>query len=220
MINLMEREFVDKKKWATREDMMDMVIISESTPGGVAINSATFVGYKMGGVLAAVVATLGIVLPSFILVAAVYFAMGAVLDNIWVAAALKGIRICVVVLIFNAVMSLFGLMERNAYGFVVLIASFVVATFTNFSVIYLILIGGVLGVLYTRLIKKDAKLPVSRIRRELLNEEEAGPGFDGQNQENVSAEKRELSSGTEGARDFGYDKEEPADGDSGAEDGK
>ncbi len=170
MISLMEREFVEKKKWITKEDIMDMVIISESTPGGVAINSATFIGTKIGGVFAAALATLGIVLPSFLIVAALYFVIGSVLDNIWVAAAFKGIRICVVVLIFRAVFSLFGLMERNIYGYVMLLASFAVATFTNFSIIYMILIGGVLGVLYTRFVKKDAKLPVCNLKKELLNE--------------------------------------------------
>ena len=170
MISLMEHEFVEKRKWVSKEDIMDMIIVSESTPGGVAINSATFIGTKMGGVFAAILATLGIVLPSFLIVAAVYFVLGSVLNNVWVAAAFKGIRICVVVLIFRAVLSLFGLMERNAYSYVMLLASFAVATFTNFNIIYMILIGGVLGVLYTRFVKKQDKLPVSNLKRDPLDE--------------------------------------------------
>jgi len=154
MISVIEREVVDKRNWCSREDIMDMVVIAESTPGVIAVNSATFVGYKTAGVLGAIIATIGVTLPSFLIISGLYFAMDAFLTNVYVAAAFKGVRICVAVLIFRAVISLFNLMDKKAFCFVLLVGSFIVATFTDFNVIFIILIGAILGLLYTNFIDK------------------------------------------------------------------
>ncbi|MDD4832696.1 MAG: chromate transporter [Clostridia bacterium] len=161
MISVIEREVVDKRGWCSKEDMMDMVVIAESTPGVIAVNSATFVGYKTAGILGAIIATLGVILPSFLIISGLYFAMDAFLTNVYVAAAFKGVRICVAVLIFRAVISLFNLMDKKAFCFVLLIGAFVVATFTDFNVIFIILIGAAIGLIYTNFIDKKQKVTFS-----------------------------------------------------------
>jgi chromate transporter len=179
MIAIMENEFVTKRNWITKEDIMDMVIVAESTPGGVAINAAIFIGHKVGGFLAAFIGAIGIVLPSYLIVAAIYFVLGSILDNIWVAAAFKGIRICVVVLIFRAILSLFKMMEHNWFGYILLLAAFGVTAFTNFNVIYVILIGAVLGIIYTSFAKKD-KLPAANIAESRLSAQKKSHKADGE----------------------------------------
>lgn len=101
MISVIENACVEKKQWITHDDMMNITVIAESTPGPVAINCATFVGYKKKGVIGALVATLGVVLPSFVII----FLIAKVLDNFleyrWIAAAFKGIKLAVGVLILD-----------------------------------------------------------------------------------------------------------------------
>lgn len=157
MISLIERETVDNHRWVSREDIMNMIIIAESTPGVIAINSATFIGYKVGGFWGSFFATLGVVMPSFIVISSLYFVIDKFMTNIWVAAAFRSIRACVTVLIFNAVVKMFKLVDRNWFNYVVMVIAFGVATFTNFNVIYMILIGAALGIFYQLLKAKTDK---------------------------------------------------------------
>lgn len=157
MISLIERETVDNHRWVFREDIMNMIIIAESTPGVIAINSATFIGYKVGGFWGSFFATLGVVMPSFIVISSLYFVIDKFLTNIWVAAAFRSIRACVTVLIFNAVVKMFKLVDRNWFNYVVMVIAFAVATFTNFNVIYMILIGAALGIFYQLIKAKTDK---------------------------------------------------------------
>ena len=95
MIALIENSCVEKKKWITHDEMMDVTVIAESTPGPIAINCATFVGYKQRGFLGALVATIGMILPSFCII----FLISRFLDNFleitWIANAFQGIKIAV-----------------------------------------------------------------------------------------------------------------------------
>ena len=149
MISILEEELVSHKKWITTEDMLDMLVIAESTPGVIAVNTATSVGFKLRGVLGAIVATLGVVLPSFVIITALTFFINEFSDNYWYQAAFTGIQACVTILIINAFVKLVKQVERTWFSIVLLIAAFAVAVFTNFDVIYMILIGGVLGIVYT-----------------------------------------------------------------------
>ena len=107
MIPLIQRETVETRKWITDEDVLEIIAIAESTPGPIAINSATFVGYKTAGVLGSACATLGVVLPSFLIIAL----LGALLDKFSslkpVAYAFFGIRAGVLALIIKALISMF-----------------------------------------------------------------------------------------------------------------
>lgn len=154
MIAILEEELVSKKKWITSQDILDMIVIAESTPGVIAVNTATSVGYKMRGVFGAIIATLGVVLPSFCIIFALSFAIEAFQENVWYNAAFAGIQACVTILIVNAFIKMAKQLEKDVFSIVLLIVSFGIAAFTEFNVIFIILIGGVLGVVYS-LIKES-----------------------------------------------------------------
>ncbi len=170
MIAILEEELVAKKKWITSQDMLDIIVIAESTPGVIAVNSATSVGYRTHGVWGALVATLGVVLPSFAIIFGLSFALSAFQDNKWYKAAFTGIQACVTILIVNAFTKLSKQLEISVFSIVLLVAAFAVATFTNFNVIFVILIGGALGVIYKfvweKVSVKEAKqqqLPLEKV---------------------------------------------------------
>lgn len=149
MISILEEELITKKNWITSADMLDMLVIAESTPGVIAVNTATSVGYRLRGVLGALIATLGVVLPSFVIITGLSFVIEAVADNLWYKAAFTGIQACVIILIVNAFTKMAKQLTRDWFNVVLVIAAFSVAAFTNFNVIFLIIIGGVLGVCYS-----------------------------------------------------------------------
>lgn len=154
MLAILEEELIAKKKWITSQDMLDIVVIAESTPGVIAVNTATSVGYRTRGILGALLATLGVVLPSFCIIYALSFAMQAFQDNRWYKAAFTGIQACVTILIVNAFTKLAKQLDKDVFSIVVLVAAFAVATLTNFNVIYVILIGGALGLIYNFIVEK------------------------------------------------------------------
>ena len=102
MLALIESDLVEKKKWIEKEEFLDMVAIAESTPGPIAINSATYIGYKRGGVLGAIFSTLGVVLPSVIIIFTISLFLDAFLTFELVQYAFRGIQACVVYLILSA----------------------------------------------------------------------------------------------------------------------
>ena len=101
MISVIEDICVSRKKWITHEDLVNVTVIAESTPGPVAINCATFVGYKQKGFIGAVMATLGVVLPSFIIIYVISMFLDRFLEIAWIANAFKGIRVAVGLLILD-----------------------------------------------------------------------------------------------------------------------
>lgn len=148
MISILEEELITKKQWITAQDMLDMLVIAESTPGVIAVNTATSVGFRLRGFWGAVIATLGVVLPSFIIITGLSFVIEAIADNVWYKAAFTGIQACVIILIINAFTKMAKQLERDWFNAILVIVAFGVATFTDFNVIFLIIIGGVLGVCY------------------------------------------------------------------------
>lgn len=157
MIAILQEELVDKKKWITNQDMLDMIVIAESTPGVIAVNTATSVGYKTRGILGAIIATLGVILPSFLIISVLSYLIDAFQSNVWYQSAFKGIQACVTVLVVNAFTKMFKQIEHDAYNYIAFVVAFAIAAFTNFSVIYLILIGGVCGFVVTLLKDKKSK---------------------------------------------------------------
>ena len=170
MIAILQEELVAKKRWITDADMLNMIVIAESTPGVIAVNTATSVGYRLRGVLGAIMATLGAVLPSFCIIFGLSFAIQAFQDNVWYQAAFNGIQACVIVLVINAFCKMVKQIGNDVFSYVVMFASFAVALFTNFNVIFVILIGAVLGICYT-LIKQS----VSAKKQPALPLENAAP---------------------------------------------
>ena len=102
MIALIENNCVERKKWITHEDMMDITVIAESTPGPIAINCATFVGWQQAGILGAIAATLGVVLPSFLIILAISVFLNQFLEITIIANVFKGMKVSVGILILNA----------------------------------------------------------------------------------------------------------------------
>lgn len=137
MIALIEDACVAKKGWITHDDMMNVTVIAESTPGPIAINCATFVGYKQKGLPGAAAATLGIVLPSFLII----FLISSFLDNFleiaWIANAFKGIRIAVGILILDAGLKMIKKMPKKKLPRTIMICSFVLMLAVNVLSIHL-----------------------------------------------------------------------------------
>lgn len=151
MIAVLEHEFVSKRKWLDHEEFLDLVAIAESTPGPIAINSATYIGYKRAGFLGATLATIGMCLPSFVIIYLISLFFNAFLAIAWVAAAFKGIQACVVFLIASAAFKMFKKLKKTAFNIAIFIA--VAGTMValslfavSFSSIFYILIAGTLGV--------------------------------------------------------------------------
>ena len=152
MLSLLENEFVEKKKWLTKEEFLDMIAIAESTPGPVAINSATFIGNKTAGILGATLSTLGVVLPSFIIIYVISLFLDAFLGFTLVANAFRGIQACVVYLIGSTGIKLFKQMDKKplpiAIMSTVLVCMVAFSIFAiKFSSIVFILISGALGII-------------------------------------------------------------------------
>ncbi len=148
MIPIIENICVEKNKWITHDEMMDVTVIAESTPGPIAINCATYVGYKQKGIWGAVAATLGVVLPSFIIIFLISIFLDDFLEITWVANAFKGIRIAVGILILDAGIRMFVKMKKKVIPCIILACSFVLMMLINifawnFSSIFLILIAAV-----------------------------------------------------------------------------
>lgn len=135
MIALIEREVSDKKKWITHKEMLDLVAIAETTPGVIALNTATFVGAKIAGFWGALAASIAVVIPSVIIISAigaVYEKFGA---NKYVQWGFLGIRAAVAALILNAVFKMFKSVERSWAAYIVMGISFVLALLSIFKII-------------------------------------------------------------------------------------
>lgn len=113
MISMIENNCVEKKAWITHDEMMDVTVIAESTPGPIAINCATFTGYKKAGFLGALVATLGIVVPSFIVIFLISMFLDNFLEITIVANAFKGIKVGVGLLILDAAITMINKMQKK-----------------------------------------------------------------------------------------------------------
>ena len=152
MIHLLENEFVSKKKWIEEDEFMDLVAIAESTPGPIAINCSTYIGYKKEKILGAVLATLGMCIPSFTIIFLISLFFNQFLSIGWVASAFKGIQVCVVFLILSAGVKMLKKMKKKPFNLIVMSATFLcMVAFgvfaVSFSSIFYILISGFVGLL-------------------------------------------------------------------------
>lgn len=166
MVSLIEDTCVIKKKWITHEEMMNVLVVAESTPGPIAINSSTFVGYKVAGLKGALVSTFGMILPSFLIIYLISTFLENFMEIAWVANAFKGIKIGVGVLILNVGIKMVLKMKKTLFSYIVLFLAFAsmlaINIFSlNISSILLLLISAVAGIVYVSLAKitgKEAQL--------------------------------------------------------------
>ena len=162
MVALLENELIAKKKWLDKDEFLDMVAIAESTPGPVAINSATYIGYRIGGVPGAAGATLAVCIPSFLIVYLISLFFDQFLRLQLVVRAFRGIQVGVVYLIFSAGIKMGKSLPKTARNRVILIAVLIGMTgctlcAVSFSSVYYILICGALGLLTEWIHRLQAK---------------------------------------------------------------
>lgn len=159
MIPLIEEEIIHKRQWMNKENLMEIIAISESTPGPLAINIATYIGFKQKKILGSIITTIGVVLPSFIIILLVYLFLLPFLNNKTVQYALAGINCAVAILIIKAAFSLFKDIKKNIYNIIVLLTSIIIIIVVdvfalNVSSIILILFGGLLNIIIKSLLTK------------------------------------------------------------------
>ncbi|MBO4452623.1 MAG: chromate transporter [Clostridia bacterium] len=150
MIPLIESTCVEKKGWITHEEMMNITVIAESTPGPIAVNCATYVGLKKKGIAGAIAATFGVALPSFLIILLISFFIDRFLEIKWVAGAFKGIKLAVGLLIVDAAVKMIRKAEKKAVPFVIIVSAFIALMLIdifalNFSTIILMLIAAAVG---------------------------------------------------------------------------
>lgn len=150
MIALLENEFISKKKWIEKDEFIDMVAIAESTPGPVAINSATYIGYKLLGFWGSFLATIAVCIPSFAIIFVISLFFDAFLTLTLVSYAFRGIQACVIYLIMSAGLKMMKDMEKNIFNIIILTVTLAcMVLFSVFSVsfssIFYIIISGFIG---------------------------------------------------------------------------
>lgn len=151
MIALLQNEFVDKKKWITKEDFFNMAAIAESTPGPVAINSATYIGYRVDGFRGAAASTLAVCIPSFVIIYLISLYFDTFLSFRYVNYAFEGIRVCVIYLILSAGLQMLKELPRNSFNMILFTASagFMIMfslLSVSFSSVFYIMICGAIGI--------------------------------------------------------------------------
>ncbi|MBR4073611.1 MAG: chromate transporter [Clostridia bacterium] len=157
MIPVIQREIVDKHKWITEDDILDIIAIAESTPGPIAINSATFVGYRVAGVLGSAVATFGVVFPAFMLIYIISFFLRQFEDLQVIKYAFAGIRAGVLSLLINALISMGKKCPKNILSYIVVVASFALVALFDVNVLFVIIGCAVTGVVWSVAARKGGK---------------------------------------------------------------
>lgn len=145
MIPIIENEITEKKGWITADDLLEVVAISETTPGPIAICAATFIGYHVGGIFGAFCATFGVVLPSFVIIYVISLFLRAFEELQIVKYAFFGIRAGVLALLIKAVVSMFKKCPKNIVAYLIMAASFAAVAFFSANVIIVILSAAVIG---------------------------------------------------------------------------
>lgn len=150
MIPILEREIVENRKWASSEELMDYYAVGQCTPGVIAVNTATFIGYKVAGPAGGVAATLGVVFPSVVIICLIAGILTNFADIPAVKSAFTAIRVCVCVLIFNAVVKLWKGAVKDKAGLVLFLIVFVLSLFFDISPVIFVLFCALAGLVLTR----------------------------------------------------------------------
>lgn len=146
MLPILQREVVEKKGWATEEELTDYYAIGQCTPGVIAVNTATFIGQKKKGILGGIVATLGVVFPSLVIISLLAGVIEAFCNLVWVQHALAGIRVCVCILILNAVVKLYKKAVLDKLTFLIFLVVALGSYFTSMSPVIFVVVAAVCGI--------------------------------------------------------------------------
>ena len=157
MLPILRREVVEDKKWATDDELTDYFAIGQCTPGIIAVNTATFIGYKKKGIFGGIAATLGLIFPCLIIISLIAALLSNFQDIPAVIHAFSGIRACVCVLIINAVIKLCKSSIVDFFTGTIFVVIFLISAFWGVSPAILVLISGICGLGFKQLSKKGAK---------------------------------------------------------------
>ena len=147
MLPMLEKEVVDEKKWATSEELLDYYAVGQATPGIIAVNTATFIGYKVKGMLGALFATAGVVFPSLVIIIIIATCLQNFAKYEIVQRAFSGIRVAVAVLIIDAIAKLWKNSVIDKVGILIFLVTFIFGSFFNISPIYIVISSAILGLI-------------------------------------------------------------------------
>ena len=156
MLPMIQSEIVQNKKWATDEEVMNYYAVSQCTPGVIAVNTATFIGYKKSGVSGAIAATLGVITPSLIIITVIAAFIRNFIHIAAVKHALAGINVAVAVLVVNAVITMWKKGVKNAFGVILFAIGLCVSVFTDISPVFIVVFAIIAGITYGAIMGRRA----------------------------------------------------------------
>lgn len=147
MLPMLQKEVVETHKWATEQELLDYYAVGQATPGVIAVNTATFIGYKEKGILGAIFATSGVVFPSLAIIMSIAGFIDSFSDLNIVQHAFSGIRVAVGVLILNALVKMVKGSVKDILGIILFVATFIISIFFNISVVYIVVASALIGII-------------------------------------------------------------------------
>lgn len=145
MLPLIQREIVENKKWSTEKEILDYYAVGQCTPGVIAVNTATFIGFKLKGIVGGLVATLGVIFPSIIIILIIASFLQSFASLAIVQSAFAGIRVAVVALIITTVIKLIKSSVKDYLGIIITVVTFVLSAFIGISPVYIVIAAGIIG---------------------------------------------------------------------------
>lgn len=155
MLPMLKREVVENKKWSTEEELLDVYAIGQCTPGIIAVNTATYIGYQQKGIPGAIWGTFGMIAPSLIIISLIASILNQFVSNPIIMHALSGIRIAVCAMMFNTIVSLIKTGVKDVFGVILFLAGFLLATFSPIPTLVLVVVAALSGILIT--MRKEKK---------------------------------------------------------------
>ena len=147
MLPMLQKEVVETHKWATEQELLDYYAVGQATPGIIAVNTATFIGYKEKGILGAIFAPSGVVFPALIIIMSIAGFIDSFSDSNIVQHAFSGIRVAVGVLILNALVKMVKGSVKDILGIILFVATFIISIVFNISVVYIVVASALIGII-------------------------------------------------------------------------
>lgn len=161
MIPLIEKEIVENKKWITEKDALDIIAISEATPGPISINMATFVGFKLSKVFGAIFSTFGLIMPPYFIILIISLLINEIENFKIVQYAFFGIRAGILALIIKAFFTMYKACPKNIVSHIIIVVSFILVIVFEINPIIVIILGAIIGILYSYICARRFKNDIS-----------------------------------------------------------
>lgn len=161
MIPLIQKEACEKHRWVDEDEISDIVSISESTPGPIAVNAATFIGFQVSGFAGALAATFGVVLPSFVIISVIAYLLSMNYDLSVINYAFFGIRAGVIAILFQALYKMYKKSPKGIFAYILMAGAFVVVAILKVNVFLTIIGCAILGLIYSALVSRRGKHDLS-----------------------------------------------------------